>query len=197
MIQSIDSKARKLSRITHEDTSIIDSEGVNIAAAVDEPAIIRLCERFFQLIDEDDEKWFTDIYAKSEIPREELIQGYYEYLIQRLGGAPHYSERAGHPNLISLHAEIGIDNSRKNKWLSLMEDALDSLDHIFDSDLKNHLMLFFSHCCSTYVVGSNELKRFTCARLYDDDFEVNRAPDPDDKVIKSSEGVERHHHHRK
>ena len=200
MMPKIDAEARKVSRISHEDTMLMDSKGVNFAKALDEPAIIKLIEKFFELVEQDDETWFTDIYKHSEVPRDELVQSYFEYLIQRLGGPPYYSERAGHPNLISLHSDIGIDVSRKNKWLSLMEDAMDTMDHIFDGDVRSHLMMFFSHCCTSYVVGTNEAKKFACARLYDDDFMVNRIPDPEEpeeEVVSSSGPVDHHHNFKK
>jgi truncated hemoglobin YjbI len=132
--------------------------------------------------------------------REELVQSYYEYINQRLGGRPYFSDRRGHPNLVSFHAQVGITGKCQYKWLSFMEDAIDALDDVIGSDVKSMLMTFFTHLCSTYQTATKVMESHESARLYDDDFPVNRPVDlpvEEEPVISSSDGVSRHQHHRK
>lgn len=132
--------------------------------------------------------------------REELVQSYYEYLNQRLGGRPYFSDRRGHPNLVSFHAQVGITPKCQYKWLSLMEDAMDLMDDVITADMKSMLMTFFTHVCSTYQVATTVMESHETAPLYDDDFPVNRPLDPpveEEAVISSSDGVSRHQEHRK
>jgi truncated hemoglobin YjbI len=42
---------------------------------------------------EDDEEWFREIFAGSK--KEEAIQNQYEFIVQRMGGPPLFSQRRG------------------------------------------------------------------------------------------------------
>ena len=42
---------------------------------------------------EDEEEWFREIFAVSK--KEDAIQNQYEFLIQRMGGPPLFSQRRG------------------------------------------------------------------------------------------------------
>ena len=42
---------------------------------------------------EDEEEWFREIFAGSK--KEDAIQNQYEFLIQRMGGPPLFSQRRG------------------------------------------------------------------------------------------------------
>lgn len=133
--------------------------------------------------------------------REELIQSYYEYINQRLGGRPYFTDRRGHPNLVSYHAQIGITQQCMYKWLSLMEDAIDACDDIISRDIKSILMTFFTHLCSTYHVASNLMQQHENAPLYDDDFPVNcpiiSTSNKQESIISSSDSVIRHKEYKK
>lgn len=45
----------------------------------------------------DDEEWFRSIFAKSD--KDKAIQNQYEFLVQRMGGPPLYSQRRGQYSL--------------------------------------------------------------------------------------------------
>ena len=47
---------------------------------------------------EDEEEWFREIFSGSR--KEDAIQNQYEFLVQRMGGPPLFSQRRG--NLIEL-----------------------------------------------------------------------------------------------
>lgn len=139
------------------------------------------------------------MYAESSMKKDELVQSYYEYINQRLGGKTYFSDRRGHPNLVSFHAQIGITYQCQNKWLSLMEDAIDALDEIISSDMKASLMIFFTHLCSTYMVASNVMASHELAPIYDDDFPVNEPPKQvmKENIISSTDQISRHAGHKK
>jgi hemoglobin len=48
-----------------------------------------------------------------------------DFLIGRFGGPPRYSERRGHPRLRMRHAPFAIDAAARNRWVTLMDRALD------------------------------------------------------------------------
>jgi hypothetical protein len=133
--------------------------------------------------------------------RDELIQSYYEYLHQRLGGKSYFSDRRGHPNLVSFHAQVGISSRCQYKWLTLMEDAIDALDDFITSEMKVVLMTFFTHLCSTYQIATQVMESHENSRLYDDDFPINcpvaALTRPTPVVVSTTDRVSRHTHHRK
>jgi hypothetical protein len=101
---------------------------------------------------------------------------------------------------VSFHAQVGITAKCQYKWLSIMEDAIDTLDDVIGSDLKAILMTFFTHLCATYQTATRVMESHEMAPLYDDDFPVNRPMDPPpekEAVISSSDAVSRHEGHRK
>jgi hemoglobin len=48
-----------------------------------------------------------------------------DFLIGRFGGPPRYIERRGHPRLRMRHAPFAIDVAARNRWVTLMDRALD------------------------------------------------------------------------
>jgi hemoglobin len=47
-----------------------------------------------------------------------------DFLIQRFGGPGTYSQQRGHPRLRMRHAPFPIDVNARNRWVSLMDQAL-------------------------------------------------------------------------
>lgn len=48
-----------------------------------------------------------------------------DFLIGRFGGPARYVERRGHPRLRMRHAPFAIDVEARNRWVALMNQALD------------------------------------------------------------------------
>jgi hemoglobin len=48
-----------------------------------------------------------------------------DFLIGRFGGPPRYIEQRGHPRLRMRHAPFAIDMAARNRWIELMNRALD------------------------------------------------------------------------
>lgn len=47
------------------------------------------------------------------------------FLVGRFGGPPTYMERRGHPRLRMRHAPFRLDEAARNRWVQLMDRALD------------------------------------------------------------------------
>lgn len=47
-----------------------------------------------------------------------------DFLVQRFGGPPRYSERRGHPRLRARHVPFAIDQAARDRWVALMDEAL-------------------------------------------------------------------------
>jgi hemoglobin len=48
-----------------------------------------------------------------------------DFLIYRFGGPQNYIEQRGHPRLRMRHNPFVIDQSARNRWMTLMKKALD------------------------------------------------------------------------
>ena len=48
-----------------------------------------------------------------------------DFLVGRFGGPPRYIEARGHPRLRMRHMPFLIDEAARNRWVTLMEAALD------------------------------------------------------------------------
>lgn len=53
-----------------------------------------------------------------------------------------------------------------------MDDACDELDSIISDETKHHLMQYFRHVASTFVVATDRMEQFATIRL-DEDLPVN------------------------
>lgn len=53
-----------------------------------------------------------------------------DFLVGRFGGPPRYIEQRGHPRLRMRHVPFAIDQAARNRWMELMDRALNeaSLD---------------------------------------------------------------------
>jgi hemoglobin len=47
-----------------------------------------------------------------------------EFLIMRFGGPDDYAQRRGHPRLRMRHARFPVTRAARDRWISLMEQAL-------------------------------------------------------------------------
>jgi hemoglobin len=48
-----------------------------------------------------------------------------DFLVERFGGPPRYIEQRGHPRLRLRHAPFPIDPAARERWLELMDAAID------------------------------------------------------------------------
>ena len=70
------------------------------------------------------------------------------FLIGRFGGPPTYMERRGHPRLRMRHAPFKLDEAARNRWVQLMDRALDEAG--LPADAVQVLRPFF-HDVATFL----------------------------------------------
>lgn len=84
----------------------------------------KLIRRFYQGVAQDPP--LRALYPEEDLgPAEERFR---LFLIQYWGGPKTYSERRGHPRLRMRHAPYAVTPTQRDRWLTHMRDAIDSLD---------------------------------------------------------------------
>jgi hemoglobin len=69
-----------------------------------------------------------DAVLRPLYPAEDLAgaeQRLCDFLIGRFGGPPRYVEQRGHPRLRMRHARFRVDQTARDRWVQLMDQALD------------------------------------------------------------------------
>jgi hemoglobin len=77
-------------------------------------------------------------------PKEDLLgaeQRLRDFLIGRFGGPQRYIEQRGHPRLRQRHAPFAIDQQARDRWMTLMNRALDEAQ--FAPEVTAYLRQFF------------------------------------------------------
>ncbi|KAJ4951105.1 hypothetical protein NE237_027937 [Protea cynaroides] len=151
---SLQQKASEWSGVDPNDAFAIDS--TNLFEKLGLQTFIDLSTNFYNRVyDDEEEEWFRLIFANSK--KEDAIQNQYEFLVQRMGGPPLYSQRKGHPALIGRHRPFPVTHQAAERWLHHMQQALDSISEI-DADSKIKMMNFFRHT-AFFLVAGDELKK--------------------------------------
>jgi hemoglobin len=97
---------------------VIESD---IYAAIGDAGFTRLVAAFYAQVPADD--ILGPMYPHDDLAgAEERLR---DFLIFRFGGSTRYLERRGHPRLRARHAPFHIDSAARDRWLTLMERALD------------------------------------------------------------------------
>ena len=73
-----------------------------------------------------------------------------DFLIGRFGGPPRYIEQRGHPRLRMRHMPFAIDQAARDRWVQLMDRALD--DAVTDSAVRE-LLREFLHGMATFMIN--------------------------------------------
>ncbi len=82
--------------------------------------LTRLIAAFYEQVPKDD--ILTPMYPENDLEGAESRLR--DFLIFRFGGPTHYIEQRGHPRLRMRHAPFPIDQSARDRWLSLMDHAI-------------------------------------------------------------------------
>ncbi len=73
-----------------------------------------------------------------------------DFVVQRLGGAPVYSQKRGHPRLRMRHAPFPVDRAARDRWMLLMRHALGESD--LPDDAKRGLDAFLGDV-ATFLIN--------------------------------------------
>ena len=91
---------------------------------IGEEGFARLIAAFYRRVPQDD-------ILGPMYPREDLAgaeQRLRDFLIFRFGGPQRYIEERGHPRLRMRHARFPIGNAARDRWMELMNQALEEAD---------------------------------------------------------------------
>jgi hemoglobin len=73
-----------------------------------------------------------------------------DFLIGRFGGPPRYIEQRGHPRLRMRHMPFAIDQRGRDRWVQLMDRALD--EAALDAEATAVLREFL-HAMATFMIN--------------------------------------------
>lgn len=89
--------------------------------AIGEDGFRRLVAAFYAQVPTDDV--LGPLYPPHDLEGAE--QRLRDFLVGRFGGPPRYIEQRGHPRLRMRHAPFAIDGPVRDRWVRLMDRALD------------------------------------------------------------------------
>ena len=122
------------------------SEG-DIFAAIGEEGFARVVQAFYAQVGADD--ILGPMYPKGDLAgAEERLR---DFLVGRFGGPPRYEARRGHPRLRMRHNPYRLDQTARDRWVSLMDRALD--EAALPSDADGLLRVFF-HQTATFLMNT-------------------------------------------
>ena len=114
--------------------------------AIGEDGFVRLIRAFYAQVP-------TDPILGPMYPQDDLSgaeQRLREFLIGRFGGPPRYIQQRGHPRLRMRHNPFTIDVAARDRWVTLMDRALDAAQ--LPEDAAAVLRDFF-HSTATFMIN--------------------------------------------
>ena len=112
--------------------------------AIGEEGFTRLVRGFYQQVPDD--AVLGPMYPKDDLAGAELRLR--DFLIGRFGGPQRYVEQRGHPRLRMRHMPFAIDGEARNRWVAMMDRALDAA--ALPDDASAVLREFF-HSTATFL----------------------------------------------
>ena len=112
--------------------------------AIGEDGFARLVHAFYAQVPGDD--ILGPLYPPHDLAGAE--QRLRDFLVGRFGGPPRYIEQRGHPRLRMRHMPFAIDEAARNRWVMLMDRALDETKLPEDATL---LLREFFHSVATFL----------------------------------------------
>ena len=117
-----------------------------IYATVGEDGIARLTQTFYRQVAADD--LLAPMYPQDDLQGSE--QRLRDFLVYRFGGPQRYIEARGHPRLRMRHAPFAIDQRARDRWILLMDNALQTA--ALPADVTATLQDFFRHV-ATFLIN--------------------------------------------
>src|SRR5262252_2664798 len=117
-----------------------------IYGAVGAEGFERLIAAFYRQVPTDDV--LGTLYPAHDLKGAE--QRLRDFLIFRFGGPPSYIEQRGHPRLRMRHARFPIGQSTRDRWIELMDRALN--ESRFPAEVEAKLRAFFAST-ATFLIN--------------------------------------------
>ena len=117
-----------------------------VYATIGEAGIARITQAFYQQVATDD--LLAPMYPKDDLQGSE--QRLRDFLVYRFGGPQRYIKARGHPRLRMRHAPFPVDQHARARWISLMDNALQTAP--LPADITAMLQEFFRHV-ATFLIN--------------------------------------------
>jgi hemoglobin len=117
--------------------SIVTVDDRQIYETIGEEGFERLIAAFYRQVPGDDV--LGPMYRSGDLAGAE--QRLRDFLIGRFGGPQRYIEQRGHPRLRLRHMPFAIDAVARERWLTLMSNALDEVK--LPDEVDSYLRAFF------------------------------------------------------
>ena len=117
-----------------------------IHEAIGSEGIGRLVRAFYQRVPQDGV--IGPMYPEDDLPgAEERLRS---FLIFRFGGPQDYLQQRGHPKLRLRHAPFPVDQRARDRWVNLMDAALEEC--CFPPDVSRVIREFLGHV-ATFLIN--------------------------------------------
>jgi hemoglobin len=107
-------------RILEIRAAIPDMEEHEVFSTIGEDGFERLISAFYRQVQTDD--LLGNMYPRNDFAGAE--KRLRDFLVFRFGGPQRYIEERGHPRLRMRHARFRVDENARDRWLTLMRNAL-------------------------------------------------------------------------
>ena len=118
----------------------------DVYAAIGEDGFSRLVRAFYAHVPTD--TILGPMYQHDDLAAAE--QRLRDFLVFRFGGPPRYAQQRGHPRLRARHGPFHIDSAARDRWVSLMDRALDEAALPAEADA---VLRGFFHDTATFLVN--------------------------------------------
>ena len=116
---------------------------------IGEPGIARVVAAFYRRVPHDEV--LGPMYPADDLEGAE--QRLRDFLIYRFGGPQQYLEQRGHPRLRARHGRFAIDRRARDRWMTLMTEALAESELPSDVEIA---MRTFLDGIATFLVNRSE-----------------------------------------
>jgi hemoglobin len=116
----------------------------DIYARIGEEGFATLVRHFYRQVPED--TVLGPMYPTDDLAGSEALLR--DFLVGRFGGPARYIEQRGHPRLRLRHMPFAIDGEARNRWVMMMDRALDAA--ALPADVTDALRAFF-HSTATFL----------------------------------------------
>jgi hemoglobin len=123
---------------------------VEVYSVIGAEGFTRLVAAFYQQVPQDN--LLGPMYPATDLPGAE--QRLRDFLIGRFGGPQTYIEQRGHPRLRARHSPFSIDQTARDRWMRLMDNALGEAS--LPGEAEQVLRKFFNEM-STFMINQTEL----------------------------------------
>ena len=93
---------------------------IDVYNLIGEAGVTKLVAAFYRRVPKDDV--LGPMYPPNDLVAAE--QRLRDFLIYRLGGPQRYIEQRGHPRLRARHAPFQINQTARDRWMQLMNEAM-------------------------------------------------------------------------